>query len=120
MATLFSVGSGSTYLNIISGSSGSASVQVPNPDLSVTSITLTADQVRRLANAVESALVTNFAETPIAGAIVVSSFLGVLTGVSIAVPLSGTGAGQIYTQSLTPAQAQQLFSSVMLYTVSNQ
>jgi hypothetical protein len=118
MATIFTVGGGSAYLTIVSAAAGSATVQVPNPDLSVTSITLTADQIRSLANAVEAGLVTGAVETPIAGAIVVSTSNS--GAVTIAVPLSGTGAGQLYTQSLTPSQAQQLFSSVMLYTVTNQ
>jgi hypothetical protein len=129
MATLFTVGSGITFLTINSAAGG-ANVVVSNPDATQTTFFLTTAQVRQLALAVASALATSGVSNPsIAGSIVVGTTLGLvgtlgqqfgppqMTAITIAVPLAGTGAGQNYTQSLTLAQAQQLVNAILLYSV---
>jgi hypothetical protein len=131
MSTLFSVGSGSAYLTVLSAAGGAATLQVPNPDLSVTSVSLTAAQLRQLGNAAGFAIATNTVAVPIvatiAGIVVTSppritpdSFNPPVTGINLAVPLSGTGAGQTYTQYLTYLQTEQMFNALSLYSVTNQ
>lgn len=128
MSTLFTVGSGSAYLTVVSAASG-VTLEYPNPDLSQSTLTLTFSQARQLAVSIASILATNGTPTPtVAGAMFIGTTpnsspggsIAQVTAVTLTLPLSGTAAGQIYTQSLTaPTVAQQLVNALLLYVVTS-
>jgi hypothetical protein len=130
MSTIFTVGSGNTYLTINSAAGG-ANLVAPNPDTSQTTIFLTTAQVRQLGNAAGFALATGglyaLYGLSIAGITLTAPFritpdstAPPESGINVIVPLSGTGAGQTYTQYLTYLQTEQMFNALGLYSVTNQ
>jgi hypothetical protein len=126
MATLFTVGSGNTYLTINSAAGG-ANLLAPNPDTTVTTIFLTTAQVRQLGTVAGFHIATGYVASTIAGILTQSSFRITpdsfnppVEGVNVTVPLSGTGAGQNYVQYLTYLQTEQLFLALTSYSVTSQ
>lgn len=128
MSTIFTVGSGSTYLNVVSAPGG-ANLVAPNPDTSQTTLFLTTSQLRQLGIAAGFAIATNgtyAVSKPIAGIVVDKPFrnppdsdVPPVSGINVTVPLSGTGAGQNYVQYLTFLQTEQFFNALMFYSVTS-